>query len=409
MSGHTIGSLASGGFADVDPHGALRTADLSLDWWVGADDRWHIPAHEATTRQQRPGPAPMFETVVRVPGGDVVHRSYGAAAPNGAVIVVDIENRSPAPLTAALVVRLARRGAVAVEGSTMRVDGNAVLCVSRPPGAWAAGSSTVAPVTAGHARRGPVDALVAPIELALLFPVPHRTRIRAAVGNVAAAGTAAVAVGQLPDPDDVVRGWTRHLERGLQAQLPAPIGDRVDAARADLLLAPRREPGVVAALEDWGFDDEAAAGWTTLGWAARRRARRRGDLGDPWGVLRRAQVDPVEFLCALRAVLVRDRRTSVELVPGFISQWLGQALTVASLPLRGGPLSFALRWHGARPALLWDAPRGVELTIPALDPTWSSTVTSGDVLLGEPPVSLLPMGTHDRTAGETVDAPGQFS
>lgn len=409
MTGRAIGSLTSGAFAQVDANGAVSAAGLSLDWWVGADDRWHIPAHDTTTRQQRPGAAPLFETVVRVPGGDVVHRSYGAAATTGAVIVVEIENRSPVAVTAGLVVRVERRGAVDVDGATMRVDGKPVLVVSRPAGAWAAGSSTLEQVTAGHARRGPVDALAAPIEVALLFPVPHRTRIRAAAGHVGAPGTAPITFAHLPDPDDVARGWTRQLDRGLQAQLPAPIGDLVDAARADLLLAPRREPAVVSALEDWGFDHEAAAGWATLGWTARRRARRRADDGDPWNALRTVDHDPVKFLCALRAVLVRDRRTSVELVPGFAPQWLGQSLTVDSLPLRAGPLSFALRWHGARPALLWDAPRGVELAAPALDPNWSSTETSGEALLGEPPVSLLPMGAQDRTAGNTVDAPGQFS
>ncbi|HTD50603.1 MAG TPA: hypothetical protein VK771_08385 [Acidimicrobiia bacterium] len=409
MTGHTIGSLTSGGFAEVDRHGALNTAGLSLDWCVGADDRWHVPAREITTRQQRPGPAPLFETVIRVPGGDVVHRAYGAAATTGPVIVVDIENRSPAALTAVLVVRLARRGTVAVEGATVRLDDQPVMVVSRPPGAWAAGPSTVAQITAGHARRGPVDTLVAPVEVALLFPVPHRTRIRAAAGNVGGPGTAPILVGQLPDPDDVARGWTRHLERGLQAELPVPVGERVDAARADLLLTPRGVPAVVAALEDWGFDHEAAAGWASLGWTGRRRARRRTNAADPWSALRSAEHDPVEFLRALRAVLVRDRHTSVELLPGFAPEWLGQALTVASLPLRTGPLSFALRWHGPRPALLWDAPRGVELAIPTLDPTWSSNTTAGDVLLAEPPRSLLAMGTHDRTVGETVDTPRQFS
>jgi len=409
MTGATIGSLTSGAFAEVDPYGVLRAADLSLEWWVGADDRWHIPTQDTTTRQHRPGPAPVFETVVRVPGGDVVHRSYGAAATTGSVIVVDIENRSPAALTAALVVRIGRRGTVDVVDGAVRVDAKPVLVVSRPPGAWAAGSSILAQVTAGHARHGSVDAFAAPVDVALLFPVPHRTRLRAAAGDVGVAGTAPIRLGHFPNPDEVARGWTRQLERGLQAHLPAPIGDVVDAARADLLLAPRRDPAVVSALEDWGFDDEAAAGWATLGWTARRRARRRADDADPWPALAGADRDPVRFLCALRAVLVRDRRTSVELVPGFPPQWLGQAVTVASLPVRAGLLSFALRWHGARPALLWDAPAGVELRTPTLDPTWSSTVTSGETLLGEPPRSLLPMGTNDRSAGETVDAPGQFS
>ncbi|MGO9876225.1 MAG: hypothetical protein ACLPVY_20830 [Acidimicrobiia bacterium] len=412
MTGHTIGSLRSGALADVDDKGAVAAAGLSLDWWVGADDRWHLPAHDNTTRQQRLGAAPVLETVVRVPGGDVVHRSYSAAATSGAVIVVEVENRSPVPLTVALVVQVARRAAIAVDGPVVRVDGKPVLVVSRPPGAWAAGSSTAECVTGGNARTGPVGPLEAPIELALCFPVPHHTRVRAAVGDGCDAGSSApIDVRELPGPDAVVRGWERQLERGLQAHVPAPIGELVDAARADLLLASRHEPAVVSALEDWGFDDEAATGWAGLGWRARRRARQRTDDREPWISLRSTDgaTDPVRFLHALRAVLVRDRRGAVELLPGFASEWLGQPVTVDALPLRAGPLSFAVRWHGARPALLWDAPPGVELCTPALDPTWSAEASSGDVLLAEPPTSLVPMGTHERSAGEAVDAPGQFS
>jgi hypothetical protein len=79
------------------------------------------------------------------------------------------------------------------------------------------------------------------------------------------------------------------------------------------------------------------------------------------------------------------------------------------MPLRAGTLSYAVRWHGARPALLWDAPPGVELRASALDPAWSSSAVAGEALLAEPPASLLPMGTRERSAGDPVDAPGQFS
>ena len=65
-----------------------------------------------------------------------------------------------------------------------------------------------------------------------------------------------------------------------------------------------------------------------------------------------------------------------------------------------------MRWHGARPALLWDAPAGVELRVPALDPAWSSSEAAGEALLAEPPASLLPMGTGTigRRAGRRAGA-----
>jgi len=72
-------------------------------------------------------------------------------------------------------------------------------------------------------------------------------------------------------------------------------------------------------------------------------------------------------------------------------------------------LSFAVRWHGPRPALLWEAPAGVTLRAPSLDPGWSSHETAGETLLAAPPASLLSMGAGDRTAGAPVSAPGEFS
>jgi hypothetical protein len=412
VSTQRVGSLAAGTLAEIDTRGALVASDLSIDWLVGADDRWHVPAREPATRQRRLGAAPVVETVVRVPGGDVVNRTYGAASPSGSVVVVEAENCSPVPLTVGLIIRLERRGTVQFEGPLMRVDGQPALVMSRSPGAWTAGSNAADAAMSGDARTGPLDSLAAPTDIALLFPVPHRTCVRVAIGDVSDAGCASapIAVRELPSADAVARGWERQLERGLQARLPAPLADLVDTARTDLLLAPRGNPDVVAALEDWGFDDEALAGWAGLGWAARRRARQRAKAADTWMAVRStdAALDPARFLLAVRDVLARERAGGVEILRGYPPEWLGQPVTVEGLPLRAGPLSFAVRWHGARPALLWDAPPDVQLHAPALDPAWSSTVSSGDALLAAPPASLLPMGSRERS-GETVDAPGQFS
>ncbi len=84
-----------------------------------------------------------------------------------------------------------------------------------------------------------------------------------------------------------------------------------------------------------------------------------------------------------RALLVAERGRGVELLPAMPSEWLGRSLAVHDIPLRPGGLSYALRWHGARPALLWNAPPGLTLRIPRLDPAWSSTEAVGEALLGE--------------------------
>jgi hypothetical protein len=324
--------------------------------------------------------------------------------PGGALVAVDVENRSPVPLTVALVVRVAR-GRVEIDGTSLRIDGEVVLALSAPPRRWSVGESTAEEVMGGAARRGAVEGFDGPGELALLFPVPHGTSVRAAIG-----AQDGVNPRELPAADAVARGWDVQLERGLQAELPLPVGELVDAARADLLLG-TRDAAAVAALEDWAFDDEAATGWSQLGWRERRRARRRAAPDDPWAGLRAIEADrePARFLSALRGVLVRERGDHVDVLPGFPPDWLGQPLTVSAVPLRAGTLAFAVRWHGARPALLWDAPAGVQLSAPALDPSWSTAEPAGETLLAEPPRPLLSFAAGEQARGASVDAPGQFS
>ena len=173
----------------------------------------------------------------------------------------------------------------------------------------------------------------------------------------------------VPDWRAVSRGWDAMLDRGMRTELPQPWQSALDAARADVLLA-APSPATFVALEDWGFDDEAAAMWPHLGMRARRAARRRhvetGVLGE------------------LRAALVREVGRDIEVLPGFRAEWLGEHLAVHDAPLRHGLLSFALRWHGARPALLWDAPPDSVLHAPAIDPAWTSASAAGEALLAAP-------------------------
>ena len=47
-----------------------------------------------------------------------------------------------------------------------------------------------------------------------------------------------------------------------------------------------------------------------------------------------------------------------------------------------GRVSFAVRWHGDRPALLWECEQvGGRLRAPGLDPEWSTTDRQGEALL----------------------------
>ena len=44
----TVGNLASPWEAIVDPRGLVTpwVGGWSLDWWIGAEDRWHLPSRE---------------------------------------------------------------------------------------------------------------------------------------------------------------------------------------------------------------------------------------------------------------------------------------------------------------------------------------------------------------------------
>jgi hypothetical protein len=88
----------------------------------------------------------------------------------------------------------------------------------------------------------------------------------------------------------------------------------------------------------------------------------------------------------VRNVLVREVEGGLALVSMLPDEWVGQPLEVHDAPTHHGRLSFAVRWHGERPAVLWELePHAgvgqVTLTAPGLDAAWSSTELRGEALL----------------------------
>jgi hypothetical protein len=370
-----VGALGWRTVPTVDAHGSVSLGDLSLDWWVGARDRWHVPHDEVAVRARRAGVAPVYETVMRVPGGDVLQRVYGVAGP-GHPVVVDVENASPEAVAVAFVLGLQNHGgtcSIEVDDALMYADEEVVLQLPRPPRQWAtaAGGSVRETVVAGAASPPPFQAVSGRgIEAAVLYPLPHRTRVRVALFT---ADYEPLDLAQLPDEVAVARSWERQLDRGMRTELPDPLQTDIDRARADLLLAPPSGEAFVA-LENWGFDGEAEEMWRHLRFRERRAARQRRSERPLLGETRDA--------------LVREEDGCVNVLPGFRTEWLGVNVAVHDVPLRAGHLSYAVRWHGARPALLWEAPAGVELRAPRLDPGWSTRESAGETLLGEPPEDL---------------------
>jgi len=90
----------------VGPTGLIDAGGgFTLGWWIGGDDRWHLPGHEAGVRQHLVGDSPVVETRLRVPGGDAVQRAYAVRDQRGQEhVAVEIENDSGSPFALALVV-----------------------------------------------------------------------------------------------------------------------------------------------------------------------------------------------------------------------------------------------------------------------------------------------------------------
>ena len=262
---------------------APRAAGWELDWWIGADDRWHVPGREAAVRQHLVDGMPVVQTSMRVPGGDAVHRAYGApVADVGEVAVVEIANESPAPFVAALVVRGA--SAVDLGDATAFADGRSAVRTPRPPSRWAlaADGSTEEIVTSGAAS----DAPFAPrrdrgarLVAAFLYPVAHRTTLRAVGRDRHPWARRDRAAPRCPTPPRWRGDGPLSSTGGCASTLPdAALQRAVDTARAATVLAGQAwkvVPEVVAVLEDWGLDPEAATGWARLTGRARRQLRRR--------------------------------------------------------------------------------------------------------------------------------------
>jgi len=315
-----VGTVDSAWATAVDPFGLVSPfapgSRWSLDWWIGADDRWHVPSTGAV-RQRLIGAAPVVETLVRIPGGDAVQRVYGvrgeAFANSDEWVVVEVENRSSVPFAVAFAVRpatpehLSALSSIAVQpvgggrdrdpAQAVMIDGRAGLVLPRRP-ALAAGSAAgfdvADAVLAGDAlalggeRWAGVTCGEGLANAAFVFPVAHRTTIRLVLPLGATPGSAPAWPAVIPDADHVAAGWDAHAAQGMAAVVPdTPLGDAVAAARRSLLLAPwsdgLRHAGprrgrsvvrteladaarIVAALDRLGHHDEAAR--TLRRWSA---------------------------------------------------------------------------------------------------------------------------------------------
>jgi hypothetical protein len=384
----TIGAVGRSWRATVTSWGAVQPWDggPGLDWWIAADDRWHVPSEEPAVRQGLIEGAPVVETSVRVPSGDAVQRVY-VVADRGGMTVIEVENRSSLPFAVAF--------------------SHGDLLSARPP------------------TDVPVQGISLPAST-VVFPVAHGSTIRVAMAHD---GSGAGALpDSLPSAGQVARGWHAQVDRGTRVVLPEH-GKEVMAARCALVLeGPRRGDPVELLIgvrelvrlgqdaKQWVEDVAAAVERLALsvrhrrlGWmedaslvAAAEVLRAAGEVRGATDVdVVRARLHPgdvsgphpqeqppatsgVPLLAWIDAVVACDTTDGADLMPGLPRSWYGQSIEVYGRPVVAGRVSCAIRWHGSRPALLWEAWPAMHLTCSSLDTSWSSGEAKGETLLGPP-------------------------
>lgn len=376
----TTGVIGQQWRASVTPWGDIEPWDGTpgLGWYVAADDRWHVPSQETTVRQQRIDGTSVVETRVRIPNGDAVQRIY-SVADGGGCTVVEILNESTMPI------------AVAFDRRDVLTD--------RPP------------------SDAPIQGMELP-EGSFVVPIGHQATARVAIPHDGSGS--GILPANLPSAMHVARGWSTVTGRASRLVLPdASSALAVTAERCELALGSMAHAGedpvafILALgelarmgeqLDPWmpelveavelaaprqGWDVAAAldAAARVLHAAGERRGRR-----DLQRIVERRTPDPAdpsEAPTGVRLVAWTERRLALggALLPvGFPVSWLGANIEVYGVPIGvASTVSFAVRWHGERPALLWEVTgEPVTLSAPAIDPHWQTTEPTGEALWAVP-------------------------
>ena len=435
LSGTTIGALGARGIATIDAHGVLTLCDRGIDveWMVGGES-WRVVATDSTTRQTITPGAPVAVTRIAGAGGDIVQTTYGVGGtPNQ--IVCEFENAGREAVSLAVLLRAApgaRLKKFDAQNPVLSIDGLEVMSANRPWQQWALAQDelTLRTAVASHATsggslsstkmKGQRNGCVA-----LVWPLAHHSTLRVvfplAPGPQSRVNT--MAIDGLPTAAAVTSGWETQLERGTRVEIDdAQMQAAIDGARASVILqafadTPKPDADLAVALEDWGLEPEAVEAWKRLSIRDRRHAGQREPSSvDGWIRVKSHLSAPrtgvpsqsARFLQAVRDTLLNEQGNEIDLFPGFPSEWLGRSVAVHNAVSNSGPVSFALRWHGGRPALLWDAPAATTLRASRLDPTWHVVADGpGEQLLNEPAAELLAMQPAPRV-GTTIDEPGSF-
>jgi hypothetical protein len=406
---HVLGIRGGGWNAIVNERGSIRLNDGSpvLDWHIAADDRWHDPSTEPSVRQTRRAGVPVIETRLRIPGGDAIQRVY-AVADAGGLVVIEITNESTLPIAVAFTrpdVVSSRtpspRGAQGIElpagsvvfpvahGSTLRVALRALdnvvanVDVERLPSFEQLQKGWLKAVEqAGYVivPEGAVAPLVARLRSDALILSGHEIEDWA----IGAGGDCA------NDPVAYILTLQELLRMGEKLTGDSALIRFDHAARlaqcVETLLKENKKTPILP------WDVERALFAAQFVFARMGESRAADDVAATQLRLSSAAEPPNVMPTDIRAIawveekmVAMQRDGSVQIFGrGIPRLWLGANLECHRVAV--GPLhtvSFGIRWHGEKPALLWEVtgPAGIRLTAGKCDSTWSSVEATGETLL----------------------------
>ena len=381
-----------------------------LDWHIAADARWHDPSTEPSVRQTRRAGVPVIETRLRIPGGDAIQRVY-AVADAGGLVVIEITNESTLPIAVAFTRpdlvssrTPSPRGAQGIElptgsvvfpvahGSTLRVALRAPLNVAnetvnvdveRLPSFEQLQKGWLKSVEqAGYVivPEGAVAPLVARLRSDALILSGHDIED----WSIGAGGDCA------NDPVAYILTLQELLRMGEKLTGDSTLV-RVDhAARlaqcVETLLKDQKKSSILP----WDVERALFAAQFVFSRMGENRAA--DDVAAAQLRMSSAAEPPNVMPTDIRAIawveekmVAVQRDGSVQIFGrGIPRLWLGANLEchrVAAGPLH--TVSFGIRWHGEKPALLWEVsgPAGVKLDAGICDPTWTSVESAGETLL----------------------------
>ena len=378
---------------EVTPTGDVIFSDgsMPLRWYVAADDRWYQPDAEPTVRQKWYSGYPVAETRMKVPSGDIVQRVY-CVADLGGMLVMEFENESTLPVAVAVTRRDVLTTRPQIDNPPQGID--------LPEG------SIVLPLAHGSTTR-----------IGLLHDRAHMGRLP----------------DDIPTHQEIVRGWEGACNVASRINVPDhALTAGVSQLRSAILLDDRSVLGDV----DDGYisierarlgetDDDTVIhvvdavqrrikkerraktlSWdtphlmATAAWVCEKQGDdiAVADIANTW--LKMADT-PVETLPAVaprdvsmiawvESLLVNAQPSGgmCTVLPfGIPEPWWGSQFECHGLiadPRHR--VSYAIRWHGARPALLWEmsGEPGIVIAGGATNESWHSTDMSGETLLSAP-------------------------